>query len=193
MFFFPIYFIPTYSIPINEKSSFAVGDMLMVSPYLDLSFFGNLFYGMYTRGSAEKNFSVGIGLWTTTESDIAAKTISPAINLSAMIKTGKNSYFITENYVFQYNINAPVVDSFDPDSRPDEYFFQEKIVFGGLSGFRIISKRNPKNSWQYSVAYIIVSSGDAPDEYKQPIWDIRTGVNSVSFFPFPILSYSRKF
>ena len=190
IFFLPIYFMPVYTIPINEKSSFAIGDMLMVSPYSELSFFGNLFYGMYTKRSTENNFSIGLGLWTTTESDVAAKTISPAINFSAMLKTNYKSYFITENYIFQYNINAPVI--FDLNST-EEKFLQAKYVLSGISGFRVIGKNFPRNSWQFALAYIFVISEDAPSKYKTSDWIIEAEYNSTQFIPWPIISYTRKF
>ena len=184
--------MPTYTIPINDKSAFAIGDLLMVSPYSDLTFFGNLFYGMYTRGTAEKNFTVGIGLWTMTEGDMSAKTISPAVNISAMLKTGYNSYFITENYAFQYNLNE-YAEYNDPYIFTSEEFMNEKYIIWGISGFRVIGKNYPRNSWQFSLAYFFIKSGGIPDKYKQDYWYVGAADDKTNFFAFPILTYTRKF
>jgi len=194
MFFFPIYIMPIYSIPINENSSFAVGDLLMISPYSeDISFFGNLFFGMYSKGSAENNYSVGLGIWTTTKTDVAAETISPAINYSAIIKTGYNTYFITENYAFQYNLTQTAEYNSDPNNYIEEKFLQKKYVLGGISGFRVIGKKYPRNSWQFALTYLFIISEDTPDKYKQPNWDVWGNYNNTQFIPWPILSYTRKF
>lgn len=193
MLFFPIYIMPSYSIPINEESSFAIGDLMLLSPYADLSFFGNLLYGMYTKGSAEKNFSIGLGLWTTIDCDLARKTFSPAINFSAMLKTSYNSYFITEFYAFQYNMNDYATYFENDEPQFDEDFLQAKYIAGGISGFRIIGKNYPRNSWQFALAYIFIFSGDFPDKYDKPYWRVNSEDDSSNFTPWPIISYTRIF
>ena len=198
IFFIPIYFMPTYTYQINDKSAFAIGDLLMFSPYKDFTYFGNLFYGLYTRGSLDNNFSVGVGLWTATETDIGTKSISPAFNISASIKTAENTYFLTENYYVQMNSdNGAYYEMYDPVNdiyiHEHKNFNQETTIIGGISGFRFISKRNPQNSWQLGLIYIFVYYGEVPDEYKQPGWGVHVEENSVEFLGIPILSYSRKF
>lgn len=193
MFFFPSYFMANYSIPINDNSSFAIGDLLMFSPYSDLSFFGNLFYGMYTKGTSEKNFSIGLGLWTTPDCEVAGKTISPALNFSFISKTSYNNYFITELYGFQYNVNQGAENISSPDFHFEEKFLQNKYVLGGISGFRVIGKRHPRNSWQFALAYLIIISEDIPEKYKDTNWQVWGEYDNTRLIPWPIISYTRKF
>jgi len=192
IFFFPFHIFWTYTLSYNENSAFAIGDLIMFSPFEDLSIYGNLLYGMYTKGTAEKNFSISLGLWTTSESDLAAKTISPALNFSAILKTGYNNYFITENYAFQYNVTGDASIFENNIQIYNEEFSQPLYVIGGISGFRFIGI-NPQNSWQLAMAYIFIIPGDAPNKYKQPNWEIDNKKNNTSFVPWPIISYTRKF
>ncbi len=192
MFFFPCYIMSVYSIPINENSAYAIGDLLMFSPYSDeLSFFGNLLYGIYTKGNAEKNYSLGLGLWTTPSTDVSGETISPALNFSSTLKSSGNSYFITENYIFQYNINQ-TAESINTETYVEETFLQKKYIIGGISGFRIISKRSPRNSWQFAMAYVFVISEDIPGKYKSSNWNVWGEYDNIKFIPWPIISYSIK-
>lgn len=139
MFFFPVYFMPNYSFPINSNSSFAVGDLFLFSAIDEISFYGNLLYGMYSKGSSENNFSVGLGLWTTPDCEAAAKTISPAINFSAILKTAYNGYFITEEYLFQYNVNQTAHYVSDSEV-PNDDFFKENIYSVGYQVFVSLGK-----------------------------------------------------
>ena len=188
------YFIPTYIFPINEKSSFAVGDLLMISPYPDLFFFGNLLYGLYTRGDADNNFSVGAGVWTTLGDEIVHSSISPAITLSASLKMAENTYFLTENYYVAMNRKA--VASYDSDEinmLTDNEFSQNTMAIGGIIGFRIIGKKRPQNSWQFGAIYILLRFGEVPSEYKQAGWDSHKDEGDIDFVPIPFFSYTRKF
>ena len=198
IFFIPIYFMPTYTYQINDKSAFAIGDLLMFSPYKDFTYFGNLFYGLYTRGSLDNNFSVGIGLWTATETDIGSKTTSPAFNISASFKTSDNTYFLTENYFVQMNENTTVHYEYydnvnDNYLYNDEEFSRNILVIGGISGFRFIGQKYPKNSWQLGLVYIFLRFDDFPDKYKQPGWVTFKDYDNMNFIPIPFISYSRKF
>jgi hypothetical protein len=202
IFFIPLYFMPTYTYQINDKSAFAVGDLLMFSPYSDLSFFGNLFYGMYTRGSMDNNFSVGVGLWTTTNNSMTQKTVSPAFNISAQLQISENVYFITENYWFQMNIEESAHYEYQIDDPScdecywiefiEEHFNQRETIVGGLSGFRYIGKKYTRNSWQFGLVYIFfIHDNEIPNKYKQPEW--TTFDNDMNYIFLPIISYSRKF
>lgn len=197
IFFIPIYIMPTFTYQINDKSAFTVGDLFMFSPYPDLTFFGNLFYGMYSRGNLNNNFSVGIGLWTTTESDIMFKTTSPAFNISASVKTTDNIYFLTENYFVQMYDNTSVLYEYH-DNANDIHLYDEvelsqniNVIFG-ISGFRFISRSNPINSLQIGLVYIFIFSEEIP-QYNQPNWVTYDDDDNVSFIPIPFISYSRKF
>ncbi|MBN1597221.1 MAG: hypothetical protein JW894_02920 [Bacteroidales bacterium] len=82
-FFFPIHVMPTFTHTINDKSAFAIGDLMIFFPHSDIPFFGNLFYGLYTSGTPDNNFSAGLGLWATIDNDLFGETYSPIINISA--------------------------------------------------------------------------------------------------------------
>lgn len=191
IFAMPFYVMPTYHYQINEKSAFAIGDLIMFVPYNDFTFFGNLLYGIYTNGNINNNFSLGIGLWTTTDSDIASKTISPAINISASLRINEKIQFLTENYYVQMNAETDfhyrpgeIVEEFK-----DETYRQYINIIGGISGLRFYTK-SVRNSWQLGLVYY-VTIWDFPNKYSEPGWYNFT--NEVGFIAIPILSYSRIF
>ena len=191
LFAMPFYVMPTYYHQINEKSAFAIGDLVMFVPYNDFSFFGNLLYGLYTRGNMDNNFSIGIGIWTTTDSDIASETISPTINLSSSIRINDKIQFLTENYYVQMNAETDfhyrpgeIVEEFK-----DETFSQYINVIGGISGLRFYTQ-NPRNSWQLGLVYYF-TIWDFPDKYDEAGW--YNFKNEIGFMAIPIISYSRKF
>jgi len=197
--YFPFYLMPTITYQINEKSAFAIGDLLLLTPVPDMIFMGNLLYGLYTRGSLDNNFTIGVGLWTTS---FEAQTVSPAYNISAQLKISENAYFLTENFWFQMNFEtgASYPNQIDDPSCEgcywieyvEEEFIRKETIMFGLSGIRFIGNNNPKNSYQLGLIYIILKHGSVPYQYTQPPWEIEYTENQIEFIAFPLLSYSRK-
>jgi len=205
--------MPTYTYQINEKSALAVGDLFLFTTY-DSFNYGNLFYGMYTYGSIDNNFTIGAGLWTSKEGknetetieqtpdpsfveySIEINTISPAFNFSAQLKLSSHTYFITENYLFKINMDA-TADLRDATTSyiilRSEHYAIEETVLAGILGLRFINKKNPLKSWQISSIYVLAHHGKIPDEYKQPNWETYNNENGYSFFPIPFISYTIKF
>jgi hypothetical protein len=90
----PIWITPKISIPV-VKDKFNVGAGALIGTVLgekDAGF--GIVYGITTFGSRDKNASFGLG-WGYASGQWAK---SPAINFSAMIRTGPRSYLITEDY-----------------------------------------------------------------------------------------------
>ena len=90
----PVWVTPKFSIPISkDEISIGAGALAGAIVGEEKSGFGIL-YGLSTFGSKDKNISLGLGYgyaggdWANT----------PMINLSAMIRTGAQGYFLTENY-----------------------------------------------------------------------------------------------
>lgn len=209
----PVYIMPTYAFQINDKSALAIGDLFLFTTY-DSFNYGNLFYGLYTYGSPDNNFTIGAGLWTsklgkdeteTIEQDpdpsfiaynIKINTTSPAFNFSAQVKLSNYTYFITENYWFKINMDA-IADLRDATTNyiilRSEHYAMEETVLAGILGLRLISKKNPNKSWQISSIYVLAHHGKIPNEYKQPNWETYNNENGYSFFPIPFISYTKKF
>jgi hypothetical protein len=190
----PVHLMATYSYPINEKSSFAVGDLALLG--FGFEFYGNLFYGMYTYGNKNNNITIGAGLWTSTvgkdETEtitpdrdppftaykIKTNSVSPAFNLSAQLKLSDNLYFITENYGVKLNtsstadLKGPHPNGEDHDiTLRSEHYEEEVILIAGILGLRYISKKNPLNTWQFGAIYIFNHQSEVPDKYTQPGWE----------------------
>jgi len=90
----PIWLTPKLSIPI-KKDKFNVGAGALIGTVLgeeDASF--GIVYGTTTIGSRDKNISIGFG-YGYAGGDWAD---APTVSFSAMIRTGKRGYFLTENY-----------------------------------------------------------------------------------------------
>ncbi len=209
----PVYIMPTYTYQINDKSALAVGDLFLCTTYDNFNY-GNLFYGMYTYGSIDNNFTIGAGLWTSllgddetetidpgmqpsfVEYSVSINTISPAFNFSAQLKLSRNTYFITENYWFKFNMDA-IADLMDDSDANiilrSEHYAMEETVLAGIFGLRFINKKNPLKSWQISSIYVLAHHGNIPNEYKQPDWETDHSENGYSFFPIPFISFSKKF
>lgn len=91
---FPVWITPKVSIPIKrDKVNVSAGALMGTVLGEEDSNFG-IAYGTITFGSRDKNVSIGGG-YGYAGGDWAD---SPTFTLSAMIRTGKRGYFITENY-----------------------------------------------------------------------------------------------
>jgi len=209
----PVYIMPTYTYQINDKSALAVGDLILCTTYDNFNY-GNLFYGLYTRGNIDNNFTIGAGLWTSklgkyetetieqtpdlsfVEYSVKINTISPAFNFSVQLRLSQNTYFISENYWFMINMDA-IADLRDATTNyiilRSEHYAMEETVLAGILGLRLISKKNPSRSWQISSIYVFAHHGKIPDKYKQPNWETDNNEDGYSFFPVPFISYTIKF
>lgn len=186
IFFIPFYLLPSYTFPINDKSAFAVGDLLLITGDL---FAGNLLYGMYTRGNYQNNFTIGAGFWTSNISRLGPTNASPAFNFSAQLKLSGNTYFLTENYGFNLYMDQWIYNELTDVE--EEYARADKILFG-LSGIRLISRKNIRRSWQFGLVYVFCFNGKAPDRYNNPGWR-REGAGKIEIYPVPLIGYSVKF
>jgi len=90
----PVWIVPKFSIPVvKDKLNIGVGALAATVLGEEGISFG-IVYGVSTFGSRDNNMSFGLGYgyaggdWAKT----------PLINLSAMVRTGRNGYFVTENY-----------------------------------------------------------------------------------------------
>jgi hypothetical protein len=91
----PVWITPKISIPIaRDKFNLGAGALLGTVIGEEDSNYG-LLYGIATFGNRDKNVSLGLG-YGLLNGELASM---PAINLSAMIRTGKRGYFISENYI----------------------------------------------------------------------------------------------
>nr|NQU91633.1 hypothetical protein [Bacteroidota bacterium] len=92
----PVWLTPKFSVPLVKDKLNLGGGALMGTVVSEEGASFGIVYGTLTTGSKDKNFSAGLGYgyadheWTN----------APVINLSAMIRTGRRGYFLTENYFF---------------------------------------------------------------------------------------------
>ncbi|MBX2818323.1 MAG: hypothetical protein KTR29_01540 [Rhodothermaceae bacterium] len=96
----PVWVTPKVSIPVSsEKNNVNLGIGALLGTFVGVkgSNYGVL-YGVATIGSQDTNMNLGAG-WGYAENDIAEK---PTLTFSAMIRTGKRGYFITENYLMDW-------------------------------------------------------------------------------------------
>lgn len=90
----PIWFTPKLSIPISpDKFNLGLGGLLGTVLGEPESGFG-VAYGTATIGNRNTNMSVGLGYGYLSGN----WADSPMVTLSAMIRTGKRGYILTENY-----------------------------------------------------------------------------------------------
>ena len=89
----PAWLTPKFSIPVQDNFSIGAGGLFgTVLGEQDTGF--GIAYGLLTVGSRDQNMTLGMGYgyagktWATT----------PAISLSALIRTGARGYIVTENY-----------------------------------------------------------------------------------------------
>lgn len=191
IFGFPFYLTPKVTIPVNEKSAFAVGDMMILGTW-GAKFFGNLLYSTYTRGDSRNNFTLGTGYLYTNAGDITSKTNSLVFNFSAIARASNHIYFITENYSSRLTLNQTAwFDTFDPNTGYYDYYeeqFDQRMFFiYGQAGFRLINRTNDVVSWQVGLSYFFRAFGEVPALY-------RTFAESGSkIIAFPVVGYARKF
>jgi len=90
----PVWLTPKFSIPVvKDKFNIGAGALLGTVIGAEDANFGIL-YGIATFGSRDKNLSIGLG-YGYAGGEMAK---APAINVNAMIRISKGSYFMTENY-----------------------------------------------------------------------------------------------
>jgi hypothetical protein len=194
---FPFYLTPKVTIPVNDKSAFSVGDMLMIGTW-GTNFSGNLLYATYTRGGFYNNFTVGGGYLYLGDGEITNTTHSPVLNFAALLKVSGHIYFITENYSSLANTKQTAQYSkYDPVTYESTYFSesyeQNMFFFYGMAGFRFVNRNKDVRSWQIGLSYIFRSYGEIPMKYK---WDnnwYTETYNESRFIAFPVIGYARKF
>ncbi len=91
----PVWITPKVSIPISQKVHVGGGALIGTIIGEDTGGAFGIAYGTSTFGTRDKNLSVGLG-YGFADGDWSRV---PTINVSAMIRTGKRGYFLTENYL----------------------------------------------------------------------------------------------
>jgi hypothetical protein len=104
----PFWIVPKFSIPvIRDKLNLGVGAIAGTVLGEPKSGFG-IVYGVSTFGSRDNNISVGLGYgyaggdWANT----------PLVNLSGMVRIGRNNYLITDNYFIGFGDHLTTLLSF---------------------------------------------------------------------------------
>ena len=192
----PVYFTAKYSIPIQEKSYVAFGNLLMLGTY-GSNFFGNLAYATYTYGSSHSNITVGGGHLYFDSVNNAEQSSSVVGNLSGIVRAGKHFYFLSENYLFNFNsIESAFRRTFLQDGsvlfQEGEFDFRRNIWYG-LTGIRFVRKSNELVSWQFGLTHVLVVNSDIPAPYNTPAWNTDIFSGSARMVAFPTFSYTRKF
>ncbi|SMG29655.1 hypothetical protein SAMN05661096_01885 [Marivirga sericea] len=193
----PVYFTAKYSIPLQDKSHFAIGNMLVAGTY-GTNFLGNLAFGTYTYGDSHSNISIGAGhLYFDPGNSNSGRSSSIVGNLSGILRAGKYFYFLTENYLFNFQ-NTETADRIT--SLPDGTFiFQEgefsvrRNIWYGLTGIRFVRKSNELVSWQLGLTHLLIVNSDIPSPYNSPDWNSFSYNAGSTFVTFPTISYTRKF
>lgn len=193
----PFYITPKISIPLSEKSTFAIGDMMILGTW-GSKFFGNLFYGMYTQGDEQNNISIGAGWFSTNDNDITRSDNSIVFNLSALVRTSTFVYLVTENYGFQLNTRQTAwYDNYNETTMEYTYFeedyVQKQTIWYGLTGLRFVNKSNDFVSWQFGLSHILNFFEDVPSKYKNEPWYSSATEGGSRFIAIPTISYTRKF
>lgn len=189
----PFYVTPKLTLPVNEKSAFAIGDMLIIGTW-NTRFTGNLLYLTYTRGNVNNNFTIGGGYLAVGGQDINDKIQAPVFNFSALARVSGHIYFITESYAsfvktkqyanyYDYNTNISYEEEFD----------QNNFLMYSFFGFRFINKNIDVKCWQLGLSFVIAAFGEIPAQYQNSSF-FSTGANSGSeVIPIPMIGYTRKF
>ncbi len=190
---FPFYLTPKVSFPVNEKSSIALGDMLMIGTY-GSKFTGNLLYITYTRGNRTSHFTAGGGYLAFGGRETNNDFHAPVLNISALGRISDHIYFITENYIsfskqrktawnYDYSTGYSTEGSFDLNA----------TFIYNLIGFRFINKSKDVRCWQIGLSFISMIYGEVPSPYNNHnAWSID-GATGSDVFPIPVIGYARKF
>jgi len=193
---FPFYLTPKITLPVNDLSTFSIGDMVILGTW-NSDFFGNLFYATYTRGNYRNNITIGGGHLFTREGEITNRTNSPVVNFSALGQVSDHIYFITENYASQVKTKQNAYyEKYDETSMTFTFNsadFEQKVFFiYGLTGFRFINRKKDVTSWQVGLTYLFRSPSSVPTLYTNPHW-YTSASDSPKFITFPVIGYTRKF
>jgi hypothetical protein len=193
----PVYFTTKYSIPLQEKSHLAVGNMLVAGTY-GTNFLGNLAFATYTYGDSHSNISIGGGhLYFNPGNSNSGESSSIVGNLSGIARAGKYFYFLTENYLFSFrNTEVARRETFLPDGsilfQQGDYDVRRNIWYG-LTGIRFVRKNNELVSWQLGLTHMLIVNSDVPAPYSSSDWNTFSYNSGSTFVTFPTLSYTRKF
>ncbi len=192
----PFYLTAKYSIPIQENSHLAFGDLLMVGTY-GTNFFGNLAFATYTYGNSHNNITIGAGHLYFKPGDNPEISSSIVGNLSGIVRAGKYFYFLSENYLFNFKTQENVSRS---TQLPDGTFlFQQgeyegrRNIWYGLTGIRFIIKDNELVSWQFGLTHMLFVSSKPPAPYDSPEWQTDNFGLEPRMIAFPTFSFTRKF
>jgi hypothetical protein len=91
----PIWITPKVSIPLAEKFHLGAGALIGTVVGEDAGGGFGIAYGTTTFGTRDRNFNLGLG-YGFADGDWARH---PTVTLSAMVRTGRRGYLLTENYV----------------------------------------------------------------------------------------------
>lgn len=193
---FPFYFTTKYSIPINEKSHFAVGDLLILGTY-GADFAGNLLFASYTYGSDKSNITIGEGVFTSNNREVTDKQFTFVSNVNGILSLGKYFYLISENYISPLSQEQEVYRTvYNPDGSYGYFeegsYSSNNIVWFGVSGIRFVTKKSSLASFQFGLTYYLNIPGKIPSPYQQSEWQNLNGSNT-GFLAFPTISFTRKF
>jgi hypothetical protein len=193
---FPFYLTPKLTIPVNERSTFAIGDILMFGTW-GADFFGNLLYGTYTRGTYQSNITLGLGHLAGGGKDNPLASSSLVFNFSALGGMSDHIFFITENYMSSSSTTQTAYYSnYNPvtgiHQYRDEEFSQGVFFWFGMAGFRFINKKEDVKSWQLGLSYLYTSREQIPSKYTGSSWN-TSSESGTRFIAFPVIGFTRKF
>jgi hypothetical protein len=194
---FPFYLTPKVTIPINDQSAVAIGDMLIIGTW-GTKFSGNLLYTTYTIGNSYNNFTFGGGYLYLGDGEITSKTNSLVLNFAALLQVSDHIFFITENYVSSIKTKQNAYyNDYNPVTFESNYFsesFEQKMFFFyGMAGFRFINRNKDVRSWQIGLSYIFRAYEDTPLKYTGTNWYTDAFNKESKFIAFPVIGYARKF
>lgn len=193
---FPFYLTAKYSIPIQENSHLAFGDLFMVGTY-GSNFLGNLAFATYTYGNSHSNFSIGAGHLYFKRGDGSDISSSIVGNVSGIVRAGKNFYFLSENYLFNFKTTESATRTAQlPDGswlfESAEYETRRNIWYG-LTGIRFVRKKNELVSWQFGLTHMLFVNENPPAPYDSPNWNPDSFNPGTRMIAFPTFSFTRKF
>lgn len=196
IFGFPFYLTAKYSIPIQENSNLAIGDLFMVGTY-GTNFFGNLAFATYTYGNSHNNISIGAGHLYFRPGDNSEISSSIVGNLSGIVRAGTYFYFLSENYLFRFQATESVTRNTQLSDgtwlfESAEYETHRNIWYG-LTGIRFVRKSNELVSWQFGLTHMLFVNAKPPAPYDSPEWEITSFISETRMIAFPTFSFTRKF